>query len=91
MIAIRSVSPGAGTMQWGMKELPGEMEMFYIFIGGGGYTTVYIYQKSPWLVWLSGLSASLQTKGLPVLFPVRAHAWVRGWVPWGWAQEATTH
>ena len=31
-----------------------------------------------WLLWLSGLSASLQTKGLPVQFPVRAHAWVAG-------------
>ena len=35
----------------------------------------------PWLVWLSGLSAGLQTKGLPVRFPVRAHAWVVGQVP----------
>ena len=38
-----------------------------------------LYQ--PWLVWLSGLSAGLQTKGLPVRFPVRAHAWVAGQVP----------
>ena len=37
----------------------------------------------PWLVWLSGLSASLQTKGLLVPFPVRAHAWVAGQVPSG--------
>ena len=35
----------------------------------------------PWLVWLSGLSASLQTKGSQVRFPVRAHAWVVGQVP----------
>ena len=35
----------------------------------------------PWLVWLSGLSASLRTKGSPVQFPVRAHAWVAGQVP----------
>ena len=34
-----------------------------------------------WLVWLSGLSAGLQTKGLLVQFPVRAHAWVVGQVP----------
>ena len=34
----------------------------------------------PWLVWLSGLSASLQTKGSPVQFPVRAHTWVAGQV-----------
>ena len=42
------------------------------------------YQKQrlmPWLVWLSGLSASLQTEGLPVQFQVRAHAWVAGQVP----------
>ena len=38
---------------------------------------------SPWLVWLSGLSAGLRTKGSPVRFPVRAHAWVVGQVPTG--------
>ena len=37
----------------------------------------------PWLLWLSGLSASLQTKGLLVQYPVRAHAWVTGQVPRG--------
>ena len=36
---------------------------------------------SPWLVWLTGLSAGLRTKGSPVRFPVRAHAWVAGQVP----------
>ena len=35
----------------------------------------------PWLVWLSGLSAGLKTKGSLVRFPVRAHAWVSGQVP----------
>ena len=35
----------------------------------------------PWLVWLSGLRAGLQTKGFPVRFPVRAHVWVVGQVP----------
>ena len=35
----------------------------------------------PWLVWISGLSACLQTKGLLVGFPVRAHAWAVGQVP----------
>ena len=35
----------------------------------------------PWLVWLSGLSAGLRTKGLLVRFLVRAHAWVVGQVP----------
>ena len=34
----------------------------------------------PWLVWLSGLSAGLQTKGSLVRFPVRTHAWVAGQV-----------
>ena len=33
-------------------------------------------RKRPGLEWLSGLSASLQTKRLPVQFSVRAHAWV---------------
>ena len=38
-------------------------------------------QNGPWLVWLSGLSAGLRTKGSLVRFPVRAHAWVAGKVP----------
>ena len=43
----------------------------------------------PWLVWLSGLSAGLQTKRSPVQLPVRAHAWVAGQVlSWG-TREAT--
>ena len=45
-------------------------------------------KKNTWLVWLSGLSAGLRTKGSPVGFPVRAHAWLMGQVPW---QGATTH
>ena len=35
----------------------------------------------PGLVWFSGLSAGLRTKGSPVRFPVRTHAWVVGQVP----------
>ena len=35
----------------------------------------------PWLAWLSGLRVGLWTKGSPVWFPVRAHAWVAGQVP----------
>ena len=35
----------------------------------------------PWLVWLSGWIADLQTKGSPVQFPVGAHAWVVGQHP----------
>ena len=40
------------------------------------------FKNKPWLMWLSGLNASLQRmriKGSPVQFPVRAHAWVVGW------------
>ena len=42
-----------------------------------------IYHLNPqlaWLVWLSGLSTGVQTKGSLVRFPVRAHAWVAGQV-----------
>ena len=39
--------------------------------------------KVPRLVWLSGLSTGLHTKGSLVRFPVRAHAWVVGQVPSG--------
>ena len=53
----------------------------------------------PWLVWLRGLSAGLQTKRSLVQFPVRARAWVAGQAPsgrhvkspFGDVQEATTH
>ena len=38
-------------------------------------------ERKPWLVWLSGLSTGLRTKGSLVGFPVRAHAWVVGQVP----------
>ena len=45
-----------------------------------------------WLVWLSGLSANLRTKGLPVRFTVRAHAWDSGQVPGGGGvRDITTH
>ena len=37
----------------------------------------------PWLVWLSGLSTCLRTERSLVRSPVRAHAWVSGWVPRG--------
>ena len=38
---------------------------------------------APWLVWLRGLSAGLQTKRSLVQFPVRARAWVAGQAPSG--------
>ena len=47
--------------------------------------------KEPWLVWLSVLSAGLQTKGLPIQFPVRANAWVTSQVPNRGHMSATTH
>ena len=34
--------------------------------------------SGPWLVWLSGLSTGLRTKGSLVQFPDGAHAWVVG-------------
>ena len=37
--------------------------------------------NKPWLVWVGGLSTSLQTKESLVQFPVRARAWVAGQVP----------
>ena len=41
----------------------------------------------PWLVWLSGLNASLQTERSPVQFPVRARAWITDQVlSWGCAR-----
>ena len=40
---------------------------------------------------VSGLSARLQTKGTPVRFPVRVHAWAAGQVPsWGRARGSCT-
>ena len=46
--------------------------------GGNENTQKEIWM--PWLGWLSGLTASLQTKILTVRFPVRAHDWVAGQV-----------
>ena len=45
------------------------------------HTQTHMNKVRPWLVWLSGLSASLWTKGSLVPFPVRAHAWVAGQAP----------
>ena len=44
-------------------------------------TTLQKYCREPWMVWLSGLSTGLTTKGSRGGFPVRAHAWVVGQVP----------
>ena len=45
------------------------------------FVVVKLEREVPWLVWLSGMSTGLQTKGSQVQFPVRAHAWVVGQVP----------
>ena len=45
------------------------------------YTDTRKCALQPWVVWLSGLSASLQIKASLVRFPVRAHAWVVDQVP----------
>ena len=45
------------------------------------HTMIKMPKIMSWLVWLSGLNASLRTKGSPVRFPVRAHAGVVGQVP----------
>ena len=45
------------------------------------YLEINLTMEVPQLVWLSGLSTGLRTKGSPVRFPVREHAWVAGWVP----------
>ena len=42
------------------------------------FSSISITPSQPWLVWLSGLSTSLRTKGSLVPFPIRAHAWVVG-------------
>ena len=56
------------------------MEIGQYSNGGNKYEHL---KYKPWLVWLSGLSAGLQTKGSLVQFPVRAHAWVVSQVPAG--------
>ena len=42
------------------------------------YSLFETYCTQPWLMWLSGLSASLGTQGSPVQFPGRTQAWVVG-------------
>ena len=54
-----------------------------MFYKGQVQVIIKFYVNEAWLVWLSGLSASLRTKGLPVQFSVRARAWVAGQVSSG--------
>ena len=42
---------------------------------------VFRKMTPPWLLWLSGLSAGLQSEGSPVQSPVKAHACIVGQVP----------
>ena len=51
----------------------------------------FIIENMPWLVWLSGLSAGLWSKGSLVPFLVRAHAWVAGQVPSEGAHDRQPH
>ena len=84
------------------------VEAYTVFMGWNNYIikmsmlpkAIYRFNTIPlkiamraWLVWLSGLSAGLQTKHSTVQFPVRGYAWVAGQVrsPVGGAWEATTH
>ena len=62
--------------------LVGSQQLCHIFLINALWK-FEISQNTPWLVWLSGSSTSLQNKGWLVQFPVRAHAWVAGLVPGG--------
>ena len=53
----------------------------YSVPNAGKYILHWEISLEPWLVLLNGLCAGLQTKGLPVWFPVKAQAWAAGQVP----------
>ena len=75
---VRSTVPGPReTAETEEGSVPGETGAAR---GEGISAQIPIKILQPWLVWLSGLSAGLQTERLPVRFPVRAHAWVVGQV-----------
>ena len=59
---------------WNTKVRIHSVKLFRLF-------SIKDFHIPPRLVWVSGLSAGLRTKGSPVRFPVRAHAWVAGPVP----------
>ena len=64
-----------------MSELFRKQNFQNLVARGGGKNKVTENRNrklEPGLVWLSGLSASLQTKGSLVGFPGRAHAWAAG-------------
>ena len=55
-------------------------ETLFVLLNAFNFKKVH---KQLWLVWFSGLSASLRPKCSRVWFPVRAHAWVGDQVPSG--------
>ena len=63
------------------------LDYFYIFMFNplfpckNSFKGLVQIANSPWLVWLSGVNAGVQTKRLLVQFPVRACAWIAGQVP----------
>ena len=59
------------------------MKASAIFPGAIHLENTYVLNSIllPWLVWLSGLSAGLQTEGRWFNSQSRAHAWAAGQVP----------
>ena len=74
-------------LQWWYRNKHNEVDMFSpAWLPKKSTLTFRYFLKiinHPWLIRLalSGLSAGLRTKGLPVGFPVRDHAWVAGQIP----------
>ena len=74
--------------QWLYKlELKHQQVSVIIIISSSSSSGIYKIRDMPWLEWLSGLSASLQTKRSLVQLLVRTHAWVVA-PSWGY-MEAT--
>ena len=70
------------TFRQGVNQLRGRQRRTLLSLSSVGSNV----RGQPWLVWLSGLSAGLQTKRLLFFFPVRAHAWISVQVP-SWGRE----
>ena len=72
-----------GTLLLGVARVEGRkpLEMSWIMKLKGSEHFKKLLKNSTLLMWLSGLSAGLPTKGSLVQFPVRAHALVVGQVP----------
>ena len=63
---VLALAPGS-SFNWLLCPFDRPPSLFLLLVKGKSYC-------EPSLVWLSGLGARLRTEGLPVLFPVRAHA-----------------